>query len=47
MEIQKRGVFFTEGGNSMPASKKFEILRNTNKSTVEAIEKNARSCTLN
>jgi hypothetical protein len=39
----RRGtIFYRRGSNSMPASKNFE-LRNTNKSIVEAIEKNARN----
>lgn len=39
-KYRKGTVFYRRGSNSMPASKKFE-LRNTNKSIVEAIEKNA------
>jgi hypothetical protein len=35
-------IFYRRGSNSMPASKNFE-LRNTNKSIVEAIEKNAHN----
>jgi hypothetical protein len=39
----RRGtIFYRRGSNSMPASKNFE-LRNTNKTIVEAIEKNARN----
>lgn len=41
-KYKKGSIFYRRGSNSMPASKKFE-LRNTNKSTVEAIEKNARN----
>ena len=39
-KYRRETIFYRRGSNSMPASKKFE-LRNTNKSIVEAIEKNA------
>lgn len=41
-KYRKETIFYRRGSNSMPASKKFE-LRNTNKTIVEAIEKNANN----
>jgi hypothetical protein len=41
-KYRRETIFYRRGSNSMPASKKFE-LRNTNKTIVEAIEKNANN----
>ena len=41
-KYRRETIFYRRGSNSMPASKKFE-LRSTNKTIVEAIEKNANN----